>query len=77
MYPSTSVDSIKNKRRKKINNAVSKTQNNLLIKRMLVLLLTFYDNKVSWKFGREISACKFYYQNSCDDTKNNFVCELV
>lgn len=47
MYPSTSVDSIKNKRRKKINNAVSETQNNLLIKRMLVLLLTFYDNKVS------------------------------
>ena len=46
MYPSTSVDSIKN-RRKKINNAVSKTQNNLLIKRMLVLLLTFYDSKVS------------------------------
>lgn len=47
MYPSTPVDSIKNKRRKKINNAVSETQNNLLIKRMLVLLSTFYDNKVS------------------------------
>ena len=51
------------KRGKVINNefyALITPKNNLLIKRVLFLLLTFYDNKVSYNFERRISACTFY-----------------
>ena len=50
MHPTTSVNSMTKNRGKVINNefyALITPKNNLLIKRVLFLLLTFYDNKVS------------------------------